>query len=72
MRALLIFASPKVYADSTLVKADASGQNLSPSERTVEEFQEQAMPRFPYDRDSYCKSESPEWTTQGTDYWFQD
>ena len=35
--------SPKMYADSTLVKANVSGQSLSPSEMTVEEFQEKAI-----------------------------
>jgi transposase len=35
--------SPKMYADSTLVKADVSSQNLPPSEMTVKEFQEKAI-----------------------------
>lgn len=35
--------SPKMYADSTLVKANVSSQGLSPSEMTVEEFQEKAI-----------------------------
>ena len=35
--------SPKMYADSTLVKANVSGQNLPPSEMTVKEFQEKAI-----------------------------
>jgi transposase len=35
--------SPKMYADSTLVKANVSGHGLSPSEMTVEEFQEKAV-----------------------------
>lgn len=35
--------SPKIYAGSTLAKANVSGQSLSPSEMTVEEFQENAI-----------------------------
>jgi transposase len=35
--------SPKMYADSTLVKANVDGRSLSPSEMTVEEFQEKAV-----------------------------
>ncbi len=35
--------SPKMYADSTLVKANVSSQGLSPSEMTVDEFQEKAI-----------------------------
>jgi len=35
--------SPKMYADSTLVKANVSSQSLSPSEMTVEEFQDKAI-----------------------------
>jgi transposase len=35
--------SPKMYADSTLVKANVNSQGLSPSEMTVDEFQEKAI-----------------------------
>ena len=35
--------SPKMYVDSTLVKANVSSQGLSPSEMTEEEFQEKAI-----------------------------
>ena len=35
--------SPKMYADSTLVRANVSGYGLSRSEMTVEEFQEKAV-----------------------------
>ena len=35
--------SPEMYADSTLVKANVSSQNLTPSEMTVEEFQQKAI-----------------------------
>jgi len=35
--------SPKMYADSTLVRANVSQNGLSPSEMTVEEFQEKAV-----------------------------
>jgi transposase len=35
--------SPKMYADSTLVKANVRDNGLSPSEWTVEEFQEKAV-----------------------------
>lgn len=34
---------PRMYADSTLVKANVSGQRLSPSEMTVEEFQKKTI-----------------------------
>jgi len=34
--------SPKMYADSTLVRANVSNQGLSPSGMTVEEFQQKA------------------------------
>ncbi len=35
--------SPKMYADSSLVRANVSGHNLSPSGMTVEEFREKAV-----------------------------
>ena len=35
--------SPKIYADSTLVKANVRDNGLYPSEMTVEEFQEKAV-----------------------------
>ena len=34
--------SPRMYADATLVRANVSGQSLSPSGMTVKEFQEKA------------------------------
>ena len=35
--------SQKMYADSSLVRANVSGHNLSPSGMTVEEFREKAV-----------------------------
>jgi hypothetical protein len=35
--------SPKMYADSTLVKVNVSSHGLSPSEMTAQEFQEKAL-----------------------------
>jgi len=35
--------SPKMYADSTLVRANVSSQGLSPSGMTVDEFQDKAI-----------------------------
>ncbi|MFC2025445.1 hypothetical protein ACFLTG_03445 [Chloroflexota bacterium] len=35
--------SPKMYADSTLVRVNVSGYSLSCSEMTVEEFQEKSV-----------------------------